>query len=403
MPNYLYKIINKKGEIKSGRISSESKEQVADQIKEDGWYIIEIKDEKKSLLGLSFLAKKINLDAFERINFTDHLAALIKAGAPLGETLEAYVDDGDKRLVIIDSIIKDIRQGKKLSESMAVYPKTFSSLYISLIQAGELTGSLDETLEYLTNELRREYEFKQRIKSALFYPALVLFVALVVILIIILGVIPKIAEVTKSLGGDMPLATKIVTSAAFFLTHYGILISGLIISGIVFLIFLLRIEKTREKIGAYLLKLPMVGKIMKKYILARLLRIIGSCTRYGVILTAALDAGSEVVDNIRYKEACLNINKKIIKGISLSSALSGEGVDLFPGLIVRTIKGAEKTGGLDAALLRLSTQYEIEVDRDLKRLTDLIEPILVVFLGIIVLAIAVSVIGPIYQMTSKIK
>lgn len=403
MSNFFYKIINKKGEVKSGKIESENKIEAIGQIKKEGWYVTEIKEQKEGRRWFPFLDKKKDLTPFERINFTDHLASLVRAGAPLSEALEAYVDDGDKRLVIIDSIIKSVEQGKKLSEAMAVYPKTFSSLYISLIKAGELTGSLDETLEYLANELRREYEFGQRVKSALMYPALVVGVALAVITLIVLVVIPKIAEVTRSLGGDMPLATKIVTSVSVFLSRYGIHIIGLIFLGIVLFAFLLRTKKTKAKVETYLLKAPLVGKILKRYILARLLRIIGSCIKCGVLLTTALDIGAEVVGSQHYKEACGRVYSRIVKGSSLAAAFSKEGLDLFPGLIIRTIKGAEKTGGLDAALLRLSTQYEIEVDRDLKRATDLIEPVLVVVLGIIVLAIAVSVIAPIYQLTSKIK
>ena len=146
---------------------------------------------------------------------------------------------------------------------------------------------------------------------------------------------------------------------------------------------------------------PVVGAIMRKYILARLLRIIGSCVKYGIPLPAALDAAEEVVDNEVYKEAMKRINKKITKGESLANALSKEDKLYFPGIITRSIRGAEKTGTIDKTLHRLSVQYEHEVDRDLKKATELLEPAMIVILGVIVLGIAVSVIAPIYQLTSS--
>jgi type IV pilus assembly protein PilC len=286
---------------------------------------------------------------------------------------------------------------------MAKFPETFSPLYIAMVQAGELTGSLDETLEYMANELRREHEFIARVKSAMFYPLLVLAVALVVVVMVVAVVIPKIVEVTKSFGSNLPLTTRIIAKVSEFIIKFGPVIALLIILSIVALIILVRDKKIKAKINARLLRLPLTGQVMKKYILARFLRIIGGCVKYGISLPAAFDISGNVVDNITYRQSCERVSKKIIKGISLSEALSEEERTLFPSIISKTIKGGERTGNVDVGLLRLSTHYEIEVDRDLKRLTELIEPIMVVVLGVIVALIAISVIAPIYQMTSRIK
>ena len=142
---------------------------------------------------------------------------------------------------------------------------------------------------------------------------------------------------------------------------------------------------------------------MKKYVLARFLRIVGNCVKNGIPLASSFTTVGEVMDNTVYKMACNRIEEKIIRGENLALALSQEGKELFPKIIIRMVKGAEKTGTVDEAMLRLSDFYENEVDRDLKRFTTLIEPVMIVFLGILVGSIAISVIAPIYQMTSKIK
>lgn len=401
MTIFSYKIINDTGDISSGKVEAQTKDEAVKLIKDDGVYLVEFKEGAK---GLSLVkSKQRKFSSFEKINFTDHLASLIKAGTPIKDALEAYIDEKSEGSDLIREIIKDIERGKKLSDAFSKHPDVFSPLYISLIKAGEVAGNLDETLEYLANELRREHEFVQRVKSALFYPSLVLGVSFFVITFIVVFLVPKITEISKNLGQDIPTTTKIIiTLSDFFsnnLIYFGMALFFLILA----LIYSLRNKKVREKIGVKMLKVPGIGKILKKYILARLMRIVGSCVKYGIPLTVAFDTAGEVVGNLTYRQSCEALNQKIQKGISLSDAIGAENKELFPSIITRSVRGAEKTGGVDTTLNRLSVQYEIEVDRDLKKLTELLEPILVVILGLIVLLIAISVVTPIYQLTTGIQ
>lgn len=404
MAKFSYTITDKQGRSEKGLIEAISREEAASQVKKDNWFIVSLEREKESRFNLPFFGNKDKLSSFERIVFTDHLVAMFKSGTPLVDALETYSDDESKKgAAIIERMIKDIERGRKLSEAMSSFPETFSPLYLALMQSGELTGRLDEVLKYMAKELRREHEFNERIKSALLYPMLVLFVALFVVLLLVLVVIPKITLITKSFGGDLPLVTRIVSSVASALTAFGPLIILLILMAMVAIFFILRIKKIKGKLDPYLLRLPLVGPLLKKYILARFLRIVGSCIKYGIPLSSSLVIAKKVASNLQYKQACERTNEKVVKGISLSMALSQEEASLFPRTIVRTLRGAEKTGYVDKAMLRLSNFYEEEIDRELKRITDLIEPLLVVVLGIIVAAIAISVIAPIYQMTARIK
>jgi type II secretory pathway component PulF len=395
---YKYKIGNSR-EIKKGVIEAGSREEAYDLIKKEGYFVLELKE--KSGFNFTFKNKSV-MSEFERINLTDHMASMISAGTPLREALDAYSDDSEGKSQIISRIVSDIERGKPLSVALLNFPKIFSPLYIALTKAGELSGSLDETLSYMANELRREHEFKSKIRSAMFYPALVLIVSVLVVILVVTTVIPRVAEITKSLGAQMPLLTRIVVNSSNFLINHYLLFITILTFLIISSTFLLRKRTVREILKVKLLRFPLIGSIMKKYILARLLRIIGSCVKYGIPLPAAFDAAINVVDNDTYKKAVERINKKITKGETLASAISAESKNIFPGIIARSIKGAQSTGTIDTTLFRLSTQYQIEVDRDIKRATELMEPIMIVILGIVVLGIAVSVIAPIYQLTSNL-
>lgn len=295
-----------------------------------------------------------------------------------------------------------IQQGKKLSEAMRKFPGIFSAYYCSLVSAGEMSGRLDETFLHLANELRREYEFRERIKSAMLYPSLVIIVAFLVVSLLVLLVIPKITELTKSFGGDLPLSTKIVSGVSIFLTQYGLFIIVATPALVVACILLMRQPRTKAFLDQYILQIPLIGKLIRHYDIARILRLIGSCLTYGIPLTTTFDAVADVVDNRLYKEACIRMKKRVNKGMNLATVFGLEGTFLFPIFIVRSVRGAEKTGSVDTALTRLSVFFESDVDRALKRITDLIEPILTIILGLIVGSIALAVIGPIYQLTSKI-
>lgn len=400
MTQFAYKTIDETGKVSAGKVDALNRAEAAKFIKKDKDYIVELKEASRGTF--SNLRKENRFSSFEKINFTDHLAASIKAGTALKDALEAYVDEKTEGSSLIKEIVSDIEAGKALSQAFAKHPETFPALYISLIKAGEVAGNLDETLEHLANELRREHEFVQRVKSALFYPSLVLGVSFLVITFILTFLVPKITQIAQNLQQDVPAITKSLIYVSNLLAN-NLALLGLMLGLVIFaILYFLKNKNVRGKLGAKMLQLPMAGKILKKYILARMLRIVSGCVRYGIPLTVAFDTAGEVVGNIRYIKSCERINQKIQKGVSLSDAIAAEDKDLYPSIIVRSIRGSEKSGSVDSALNRLSIQYEIEVDRELKRLTELLEPILVVILGIIVLLIALSVVAPIYQLTTNI-
>ena len=403
MATYTYTIADTRGKREGGRIDAPSRDEAADLIGRSGWFIVSLREDGIAKPVLSLFAKKDSLSSLERILLTDHMAAMMESGTSLVEAIETFGEDNAARdLPFLSEIVTQIQQGKKLSEAMSRFPYIFSPYYCSLVSAGEMSGRLDETFQHLARELRREYEFRERIKSALLYPSLVLVVAFLVVTLLVILVIPKITELTKSFGGDLPLSTRIVAGASEFLTHYGVFLILGFIALIVIFVILLKRSSTKAILDPYLLRIPLIGKLMRYYDVSRILRLVGSCLSYGIPLTTTFEAVSGVVNNRVYKESCVRVKKRITKGMDLASAFGIEGPFLFPAFIVRSVRGAEKTGTVDAALTRLSAFFESDVDRTLKRITDLVEPVLTIILGLIVGSIALAVIGPIYQLTSKI-
>jgi type IV pilus assembly protein PilC len=400
MKDYSYKITNEK-EIVSGTVRALNLNDAAEQIKRNGWYILELALKKENVLTSIFGKREEKMSSFERINFTDHISSMVAAGTPIRDALESYSDNREEKMEMIASISKDIEQGRSLSEAFSRYPKAFSQLYISLVRAGETTGSLDETMEYLSIELRRDNEFISKIKSALYYPILVIILSLVVVGMVVTMVLPRVVEMSKNMTGETPLLTRIIISVSDMISKYGIPVLLILVIGIVVLIYLLKNEKYSSEISSKLLNAPVVGDILKRYTLVRVFRIIGSSVKYGIPIIESMDSAISVARTRIYQEAMKRIKTRISKGASISDSLSFEDKKLFPGVIIKTLKGAEKTGSVDKACLRLSVLYELQLDRDLKKVTTMIEPLLIVFLGMFVALIAIAVITPIYQMTSR--
>lgn len=402
MSTYHYVLKSKSGATQRGQVDAETASDAAQSVLRPGWYITHISDQTSAPALLWFPVRVMS--ALERIVFTDHLAEMVSSGTPIIEAIETYKSEEHTRAAaMLSDLISDVRQGKKLSEAMTRHPEVFGPYYVAVVHAGEMTGQLDDSFRYIAKELRREYEFNEKIKSAMMYPIFVLVVAFAVIMLLILLVIPKITELTKSFGGQMPLSTRIVSGVAEFLTSYGIIIIAGVILFAVLCVFALRHPVTKKKLEPILLKLPIIGLILRHYQLSRFLRVMGSSVEHGIPVAVACDMVGRIVTSSVYKDASLRLKEQITRGVSIAAGLSREDPYYFPPFIVRSLKGSERTGNISKALQRIAAFYENDVDRNLQRLTELIQPVLTIILGVIVAAIALAVVTPIYQITSKIK
>ncbi len=344
------------------------------------------------------------LGTAEKILFTSQMSSMIKAGLPIMDALSTFVDQkgssGMSR--VIGKIILEIQAGRKLSETMSHFPKLFSPAYIAVVRSGESSGTLADSLGYLAMQLRRENDLTNKIRSALIYPIVVVTAMVAVMIFISVSIVPKILLFAQSSGQKLPGYTLALVNTVSFFTKYWYLMGLLSILMIASLIAFSRSQGGGRILGRLSLRIPVLGPLVIRYNLARFARVLGGFYIYGVEIVSSFDILAASLDNPLYRDACARINDHLTVGKSLADAIANE-KELFPSIVNRLIRGAEKTGNLGVTLDKLAAYYEEELEVALRNLLSLIEPALIFILGFGVLGLALVVIVPIYKITSTLK
>lgn len=409
MTQFVYKV-NLKGEESSGIIQAKDITEASQKLQEKGGYILTLKP--RFSFGplrtsawleriIALLAQRMNPS--EKILFTTQLGAMLQTGLPIIEAIEAFVEEKPtSSAVILRQITNEIKAGKKLSGAMAAHPRVFGKLYISLVKAGEEMGTLGKSLVYLGEQLKREYELTTKIRSAMIYPLVILTAMVAVMSFIAFSVIPKIATFAQNANVDLPRVTQLIINLTNFFKKNGL---GLSIVSFCLILFLWQVMKTKKGkriFDTLMLKTPIFGKLVRRYNQIRFCRLLAGFFKYGISINNAFDILAESLGNSHYSASCRRQKSKLTVGRTFSEALKTE-KDLFPPIMARVVRGAEQTGVLDKTLLKLAKFYERELETSLVNLTSLIEPIMVMFLGLGVVGVALSVILPIYRVTSQIR
>jgi len=402
--------VSRKGQETSGIVEAESLFDAGEKLQEQGGYILELRE--RFSLGSLRLGKGLEkvirpltekMGGGEKVLFTSQLGSMLKTGLSVTKALEAFVDEKQTRMSMpIKRIMETLKAGKSLSEALTDYPKIFDKVYVNVVKAGETMGKLAESLSYLGDQLKREHDLKSKVKSAMAYPLVVLTAMFGVMTFIALSVVPKIVKFSENVGAQLPQITQMIISVTEFLREYWVFA---VLVGIGLIIGMWRMMKTkqgRRLVDRLLLKLPVVGGLLKRYNQARFARLLSGFYRYGISVELAFEILSDSLGNYYYSEACRRMKQRLMTGRSLSVVLSTE-KELFSGMMGRVVKGAEQTGVLDETLLKLAVFYEEELEASLNNLTTIIEPVLIVLLGIGVIGIALAVIVPIYRVTSQVK
>ncbi|MEK7555523.1 MAG: type II secretion system F family protein [Patescibacteria group bacterium] len=334
----------------------------------------------------------------EKILFSRHLSMAIKAGMPILDALKFLKGQIKSKILlkILDEAIIEVGNGQFLSQSMENYRYLFGDLFLNIIKIGETSGTLAENLLYLAQELKKKQEFKSKVRSALIYPAVILTATLGLILLLIIFVFPKILPIFQSLNMKLPLTTRILIGTVNFVSQYWLIIIGgfLIISVVVWL--LMKMKKVRFFIQWFFLKIPFFGKLNRNINLFNFTRNVGLLLKSGVKIVDTLSITSNSFTNLVYQEELRMMSETVKKGEQISRYLKAH-QNLFPFMMANMIEIGENTGNLIDNLFYLSEYYEAEVDETVKNLGVIIEPILLIFIGVMVGFIALSVITPIYQ------
>lgn len=351
---------------------------------------------------ISFFSRVSFLD---KLLFTKHLTIMIVSGITIVEAviiLSQQTKSNALQKTLVD-IASNLQNGKSLADSLKRHPKVFDAFYISMIEIGETSGALDENLSYLSEQLAKEYAFRKKVKGVLMYPALVLIAAGVIGISVGLFVLPKLIELFSDFDVTLPLSTRILLGASVIMRDYGVpIVIGLVIFLFAFR-YLISLPFAKPVWQRFLFLLPVIGNVLRDVELASFTRSLGIMLKSGLPITSALEIGTRMTTNVVFKSYIKRMFEELTKGKSLSTELNTNNYPLIPLIATKMIAVGEKTGKLDETLVYLGQFFEDEVDDATKNLSTLLEPVILLVIGVIVAFVAFAVISPIYELTGSIR
>jgi len=341
----------------------------------------------------------------DRLLFTKYLAEMLKSGIPLVEAISTAKEQSKNTYFrkILVQIEESVKNGQSLHKSLSKFPDVFGSLYVSLIKVGEESGNLESNLGYLATQIKKSYEFRKKVQGAMLYPGIILATTIIAGGGLAIFVLPQLVDLFKSLGTNLPLSTKILLGIAQIMKDYGILIFISAISIFILGGVLLQSSFIKPKWHKFLLALPGIGVLLQNIQLTNLNRNLGLMLKSGITLVPALKTEYEATDNLVYKSYIKRLINAVETGRSLSDEMRMHRFHFLPAIMTKMIGVGEKTGKLDETLLYLGDFFEEEVDETTKNLSTIIEPVLLLVIGLVVGFVALAIISPIYELTGSIK
>ncbi len=404
MQLYSYKAKDAKGALVKGRVEANNEAGVADSLLKRQYIPISISlVETKNNIKLfdKLFSEKITLD--DMIMFSRQMYSLLKAGIPIIRAMIGLADTTQNKEFksVLLEVTRQLEQGRELSSALAIHNKVFSRLTISMVKVGEGSGRLEDAFYQLAIYFEKEQETRKRIKAAMRYPTFVILALLVAMIILNIFVIPTFASMFEKFDAELPLMTQILIGTSNFFVNYWWLLALMLVGGVVAWRRYLNTSAGRFKWDHHKLKIPFVGDILKRTLLGRYSQSLAMVLRSGVPMTTGLSLTAHAVDNSYMEKAIITMRQDIEKGDSLLRASRSS--ELFSQLVLQMVAVGEETGRVDELLQEAADFYEREVDYDLRSLTAKIEPILTVFVAIMVLILALGIFMPMWNMMSAIK
>jgi len=335
--------------------------------------------------------------------YTRQFSTMVDAGLPIAQCLSILGEQSESKVLrsVTQQIAKEVEGGATLADSFRKYPKTFDDLFVNMIQVGESGGVLDVVLQRLSGYIEKAAALKRKVKGAMVYPLTIIGVAVLVIIFMMTFVIPTFATMFKNLGADLPLPTRIVLWLSDFTTRYVLFI----VAGMVAFVFALRkyyaTDQGSKVIDALLLKIPVIGTLIQKVAVARFTRTLGTLISSGVPILEGLRITARSAGNRVVERAVMGARAAVTAGRTLSEPLKSE--PIFPPMVVHMINVGENTGALDQMLGKIADFYDDEVDTAVSALTSLLEPLMIVFLGVVVGGLVVAMYLPIFRLVTLVK
>lgn len=404
---FTYKVKDTQNKIVSGLLEADTQSAVAAKLRQMGYTVITIA-EKTEAPTVKDLLRRFKF--FQRVKskdlavFSRQFATMINAGLPITRCLSILAEqtNGDFLRKVILEVQKDVEGGQSLSVALSKHPKAFNNMFVSMVRAGEASGVLDQILLRIADHFQAEMELKGKIKSAMAYPVVMFAITILITFVMITFIVPIFAKMFKNLGGDLPFATKMLLNISGIMNSiFGVFI----FAGIIGAIFGFRAFKKTNQ-GRYIwdsfkLKMPIFGQLISKIALARFSRTLGTLISSGNPILNSLDIVADSVGNAVIGKAVLEARSSIKEGESIANQLAKSGA--FPPMVIQMINVGEETGALETMCSKVADFYEKEVANTVEALTSMIEPILIVFLGVVVGGILISLYLPMFQIVNMIK
>lgn len=400
MKHFTFKAKDPRGTLIKGEVEATTPNEAAKLIRKKGYVIISITLKNGIFSSIELFQERVT--SGDLATFTRQMATMVNSGLPITEAL-LILRQGSKPALqrIIAQIMSDVEQGQSLSWSMKKYPNVFSKAYLALITAGETGGVLDVVLSRLADDLEKQEEFRGKVKGALVYPIIILVGMLVVAIVMLVFVIPRLTTLYTQFGAELPLSTRILIGVSNSVTTYWPLYILLTVVGL----YSFRVYKNNangaEKIDELVLKIPIIGNLQKLIILTDLTRTLSLMAASGVSILEGLTITSSAISNRVISHALNDVSKSVEKGFPLAYSFARH-PEAFPFILSQMIAVGEETGKIDEVLGKVSHVFEVESEQQVKTLTVALEPTILILLGIGVAFLIISIILPIYNLTTKL-
>ncbi len=405
MPRYIYKAKRGPAEIKEGKIEAENQNQAAAKLSSMGLFVLSIEEETAAFIkkskGRFLFFKSIRLRDLS--NFTRQLSNLLDSGMTMLNGLSVLMEQSESPHLrhTIGLIRDDVRGGVTFSAALAKYPKVFSVLYVSMVAAGEISGSLENVLRRLSDFMEKDEESISKVRASMAYPALMAFVGFITIFVLLSFVAPRLTSIFIDLGQALPLPTKILIGISSFFARFWILMIIVVVITITAFSRWLKTEDGKAAFDAIKLKVPLLGSFVQKVEIARFGRTLGTLIGNGVPIIQALGVASSTLGNTVIRHDMEEAKKDVVEGAPLSISVKKSGH--FPVMVTNMIAVGEESGTLEKSLFKIADAYDTEIDRATKAITSLLEPGLILFMGIVVGFIVIAMLLPIFQLNLMIR
>ena len=400
MANFKYKAINSEGQRIEGSQSADSKSQVREMLLSNQYYPLSIeKENSKNKISFSF-NRKVKLK--DIAIFCRQFYVMLDSGLSIGKALNILIEQGEKPKIreALIGVNGDLKRGETLASSMRKRKDVFPNLLTSMIDAGERSGNLDIILKRMSEYYEKETKIRGKIKSAMIYPIVLGVVAIIAITFILTFVMPTFVQMFEENNVDLPMSTKMVLGTSKMLGKYGIIIFLILVTAIILLGKYLKSEEGQYKLSIINLKIPVIKKLTQKIIVSRFTRTMGIVSSSGMSLVTSLEIVASVVGNKIAEKELLKVKEKVLKGEELGDSIMK--IKIFPPMLASMVKVGEEAGSLDSILDKTADFYDDELKREIQTATALIEPAMIVVMGIIIGFLLISILTPMFKMYNSI-